>query len=50
MSASKTTKKPTDKFAIYSKVVIAEKERNKRRYRVTVKNGKIFLEEINTEE
>ena len=50
MSASKTIKNPMDKYAIYSKVVIAEKERNKHRYKITVKNGKVFLEDINTEE
>lgn len=49
MSASKTIKNPTDKYAIYSKVVITEKERNKHRYKVTIKNGKIFIED-NSEE
>lgn len=49
MSVSKTIKKPTDKYAIYSKVVIAEKERNKHKYKVTVKNGKVFIEDISEE-
>ena len=50
MSALKIIKNPTDKNSIYSKVVIAEKERNKHRYKVVVKGGEVFIEDNNTEE